>query len=158
MITVSKTRNGKYVAKGTARITSDPSYKTVGQKETPLTSFFVNSDVIGQGAAKEYENYLIQCWDKLAAYGSNFEKNDIVCVEGECKRNEYQSKKTGKDEYMIDVHTIFPANIGEIVFQLQQVISLLGDNQGTNVEHANDPSMDGYEDLQIPDDLFEPDI
>lgn len=162
MIGLCKTKSGKMFASGTGRINSDPRYKTIGSKNTPLTSFYITADTLGFGNNKEYESYLVQVWGEKAAYFSNFLKGEEIYLEGEVKEDEYASKKSGKNEYLINATIGFPSNVGEQLFQLNQVISLLNQTgeigaQPTSNAQNGEPPFD-YSAL-VPDDVFpEPDI
>lgn len=161
MIGISKTKNGKLVATGTARIHSDPTYRTLGAKGTPQTSFYVTADTIGIGQNKEYESFLVQAWNEKAAYFSNFVKGEEIFVSGELRVDSYASKKSGKEEHLINATVGFPANIGEQLFQFNQVISLLNETGeiGKQPQSGDDgtPPFD-YSNI-LPDDVFpEPDI
>ena len=97
MIAHSKTKSGKLLSHGTAKITSDPQYRETSTGKQ-VTSFYVLSDAVGFGKNKEYESYKINAWGELAVFARNFEKGDVIHVDGECKRDEYASNKNGKDD------------------------------------------------------------
>lgn len=163
MITVSKTRLGKYVAMGVGLITTDPTYRTVGDKGTKLCSFTLLSDKLKSGGVTTFDSYSVQVWGDDAAYASQFEKNDEIFVIGECKKDEYWSNKNGKDEFRIVAEMIVPKNIGIIVLQLQMAMKAFSDSNGEGQNKAE--STDGFTDLdlssiEIPKEFMdlEPDI
>ena len=163
MITVSKTRWGKFVAKGVGRITTDPVYKTVGKNNTQICSFMLQSDVQKNGQSKSYESYSVNVWGDDAVYASQLEKNDKIFIVGECKKDEYWSNRNGKEEFGITAEMIFPANIGITVLQLQMAIQAMTDSSDKKIPDASKAKDDGFTDyssLELPDEFkdLEPDI
>lgn len=121
MIALTKTKGGKVVAIGTAKITSQPQYKTFDSGNS-LTSFYANSDTYGKGKDRQFESYKINAWGEWSDYANIFEKGDIIYVEGECTKDDYNSKKNGSDEFMINVQLMFPVNIGVEVMGLRMML------------------------------------
>lgn len=161
MIVLCKTKSGKIVGCGSGKITSDPRY-TQTKTGKDVCSFYICSDVLGSGKNKEYESYKVTAWNELASEAKLYEKGDIVCVEGECKRDAYTSDKNGKDEYEITASVLFSANIGSQVASLQLAVNDLIKkvyNKGT--EPSQEDVSDMFKDVELPEFLredFEPDI
>lgn len=138
MISLTKTKSGKLIASGTGKITSAPQYRTFDSGNT-LTSFFINSDSSGKGKDKQFESYKINAWGEWSDYANALEKGDIIYVEGECVKDDYNSKRNGTDEYMINVQELFIANIGIEVMRLRLLVDDLrqqlanGSNPNKNV-------------------------
>lgn len=162
MIGFLQTTWKKVVAIGVGRITSDPIYNTVGRNDDPLCKFFVQSDQRGKGAEKEYESYVVNVWKDNAGYASNFEKGDFVFLCGECKVDDFYTKRHGKTEYLINADFVIPANIGAIVMQLQQVINLLNSQGAEQPQNAasDQNGFTDYSSMEIPPEFqdLEPDI
>lgn len=157
MIFLGKTRKGKFCAVGTGQINSDPQYRVVGDKETPLCTFYINSDVVGKGTEKEYDSFLIQIWNDEAAFASNMEKGDKVFVFGECKRDEYHSKKSGKEELLINADFICPCAIGTHVLQLMQTMGNLAIDSEQDIASVDENGFSEYSAMDLPDE-FKPSI
>ena len=121
MIFLSETRNGKIIAGGTGKITSAPQFRTFDSGNT-LTFFFINSDTIGKGKEKQYESYKVNAWGEWSDYANALEKGDIIYLEGECKKDEYLSKKSGEEEYTINVQILYIANIGVEAMRLRLLL------------------------------------
>lgn len=156
MITVSKTRGNKYVARGTGKITSAPQFRTFDSGKV-LTSFFINSDASGKGKDKQFESYKINAWEEWADYANVLEKGDVVYVEGECLKDDYYSKKNGTDEFMINIQEMFIANIGIEIMHLRLLVDDMRKQLGTapngskkNGKAKNKPN----EQPLIPEDEF----
>lgn len=163
MITLSKTRLGKFVAQGVGRITSDPVYKTVGRDEKQVCQFFLQSDVTKNGQTKNYESFNVSVWGDDAVYASQLEKNDKIFIIGECKKDEYWSNRNGKDEFSIAADMIFPTNIGVTVLQLQMAMQAMNESSDVKVKDASNAKDDGfydYSNLELPEEFrdIEPDI
>jgi len=121
MISLTKTKSGKVIASGTGKITSAPQYRTFDSGNT-LTSFFINSDSNGKGKDKQFESYKINAWGEWSDYANALEKGDVIYVEGECVKDDYNSKRNKTDEYMINVQELFIANIGIEVMHLRFLV------------------------------------
>ncbi len=155
MITVSKTRNGKFVARGTGKLTSAPQFRTFDSGNT-LTSFFVNSDATGKGKDKQYESYKINAWGEWSDYANMLEKGDIILVEGECVRDDYYSKKNNSEEFMINVQEMFIVSIGIDVMRLRvQVDNLKKQLELLNGSRMNNSTPKQNEQEVSPDELFD---
>lgn len=162
MISVTKTRLGKFMAMGVGRITSDPSYRTV-KGDNKVCQFFLQSDVQKNGGSKNYDSYGVTVWGDDADYASNLEKNDKIFIVGECRKDEYWSNKNGKEEMNITAEMIIPANIGLTVLQLQMAMKSMADSSGKpapDASKANDDGFYDYSSLNLPDEFkdIEPDI
>lgn len=166
MISLSKTKSGKVIARGTGKITSDPHTRETKTGKL-INGFYVCSDTIGFGKNKEYESYKINAWDELANYANNLDKGDVVYVEGECKRDDYLSEKNGKDEFQITAQILQIADIGTQVANLQMMVNDLirsaypDASRQSNPQDAVDPS-EIFKDVEPPsfftDDDEVPDI
>ena len=121
MIALTKTKGGKVIASGTGKITSAPQYRIFDSGNT-LTNFFINSDSSGKGKDRQFESYKINAWGEWSDYANIFEKGDIIYVEGECTKDEFNSKRNGSDEFMINVQLMFPVNIGVEVMGLRMML------------------------------------
>lgn len=135
MISLQKTRGGKVVASGTAKITSQPQFRTFDSGKS-LTSFYANSDTFGKGKDRQFESYKINAWEEWADYANVFEKGDVFYVEGECSKDDYNSKRNGSDEFMINVQLMFPVNIGVEVMGLRLMLDDLK-NATPNAQKKN---------------------
>lgn len=164
MITLSKTRFGKYVAMGVGRITSDPQYRTVGKNNSKVCSFMLQSDAQKTGTTKSFDSFSVNVWGDDAAYASQFEKNDEIFIVGECKKDEYWSNRNGKEEFSINAEMIIPKNVGLIALQLQMALQAMSNDSSVAMpKDASKAKDDGFIDIdstQIPDFLqdIEPDI
>lgn len=121
MVALTKTKGGKVVAIGTAKITSQPQFRTFDSGNS-LTSFYANSDTSGKGKDRQFESYKINAWGEWSDYANVFEKGDVIYVEGECSKDDYNSKRNGSDEFMINVQLMFPVNIGVEVMGLRMML------------------------------------
>lgn len=165
MITLSKTRNGKIVARGTAKITTAPEYKTFDSGKT-LTFFYANADVVGRGADRTFDSYSINCWEELSDYARFFEKGDVIKIEGECVKNDYLSKKNNKEEFTINAHTIEPASIGIevmhlriLVDELKKKIDAISNGGGSKGSTPNEQDVSGmFSDVSLDDLPFAEDV
>jgi len=164
MITLSKTRLGKFVAQGVGRITSDPVYKTVGKDEKQVCQFFLQSDVTKTGQTKNYESFNVSVWGDDAVYASQLEKNDKIFIIGECKKDEYWSNRNGKDEFSITADMIFPTNIGVTVLQLQMAMQAMNESSDSaskpTIANKESDGFYDYSNLELPEEFrdIEPDI
>jgi hypothetical protein len=149
MITISKTRDGKFVARGTCKVNSDPQYKEFDSGKT-LTSFFGNADATGKGKDKKYDSYKINAWEEWSDYANMLQKGDLIYVEGECKKDDYYSQKNNTDEFMINVTTMFIATIGVEVLRLRMLVDDLRNRLG---ENQIDPATE-YRDIDPKDTPF----
>ena len=165
MITLTKTRWGKYIAQGVGRITTDPTYKTVGKNNTQVCTFLLQADQQKNGQTKSFDSYSVSVWGDDAVYASQLEKNDRIFIVGECKKDEYWSQRNGTDEFNITAEMFFPANIGLMVLQLQMAMQTMADSSdkkqtvANNATNADDGFYD-YSNMDIPDEFkdLEPDI
>ena len=152
MIIVGKTKSGKFVALGTGKITSDPRI-TQTKTGKDVCSFFICSDVIRTGKNKEYEGYKITAWDEQAASAQMFEKGDVVYVEGECTKDDYTSQQNGKDEYQITIKTIWSADIGTQVANIQLAVNDLIKTKYSGGKNDEPIDPDSLMDVPVPDFL-----
>ena len=162
MIALTKTKGGKVIASGTGKITSAPQYRTFDSGNT-LTSFFINSDSNGKGKDKQFESYKINAWGEWSDYANALEKGDLIYVEGECVKDDYNSKRNKTDEYMINVQELFIANIGIEVMHLRILVDDLrqqlnyapngskpNNNGGTKPNASINPDTE-YSDIDLND-------
>lgn len=158
MIAHSKTKSGKVLSHGTAKVTSDPQYRDTSTGKQ-VTSFYVLSDTVGFGKNKEYESYKINAWGELAVFARNFEKGDVIHVDGECKRDEYASNKNGKDEYEITAQELYIADIGAQVANLQMIVNDLIRNvyPADAKKQETDPS-EIFKDVEPPSFFTDDDV
>jgi single-stranded DNA-binding protein len=154
MITLSKTRFGKYLATGVGKITTDPQYKTVGKNETPVCTFLLQSDTKKSGNVKEYDNFSVCVWGDDSAYASQLEKGDEIYIVGECKRDDYWSNRNNKEEFQINAEMIIPKNIGLVVLQLQMALKAMSDGEEPK-KTAKDFDDMNYSNIEIPPEFLE---
>lgn len=163
MIALSKTRSGKVIARGTGKVTSPPQYRAF-ENGNAVTSFYINSDTIGKGKDKTYESYKVNAWGDWSDYANALEKGDIISISGECLRDEYNSKRNGTDEYMINAQEIHLADIGIEVMRLRILIDDLrskldatpnGEKKKKEKETKQNAEVDtsGFETVELPDFL-----
>lgn len=155
MITLSKTRLGKYLASGVGLITTDPQYKTVGKNETPVCTFLLQSDSKKDGSKKTYDNFSVCVWGDDSAYASQLEKGDEIYIVGECKRDEYWSNRNGKDEFTINAEMIIPKNIGLVVLQLQMALQAMQSDGSEPKKTAKDFDDMNYSNIEIPPEFLD---
>lgn len=141
MIALTKTKGGKVIASGTGKITSAPQYRIFDSGNT-LTNFFINSDSSGKGKDKQFESYKINAWGEWSDYANALEKGDMIYVEGECVKDDYNSKRNGTDEYMINVQELFIANIGIEVMHLRLLLDCLR-QQLDSTANGSKPNKNG---------------
>lgn len=162
MITLSKTKFGKFIATGVGKITTDPSFKTVGKNDTNVCTFLLQSDTQKNGQTKTYDSYSVSVWGDDAVYASQLEKGDEIFIVGECKKDEYWSKRNGKDEFGITSEMIVPKNIGLIVLQMQMAFQSMNESSDVKpkLKHVDDDEFTDISSAEIPDFLkdIEPDI
>jgi single-stranded DNA-binding protein len=170
MISLSKTRSGKIIARGTGKVTSAPQYRSFETGNT-VTTFYINSDTFKNGKEKTFESYKVNAWGDWSDYANALEKGDVISVSGECVRDEYNSKRNGTDEYMINAQEIHLADIGVEVMRLRILVDdlrnkLAGTPNGEKKKKDNDKTKSteeidtsGFETVELPDFLkeeFEP--
>lgn len=163
MITLSKTRWGKYVATGVGRITTDPQYKEVGRNNSKVCTFLLQSDAQKNGTTKSFDSFSVNVWGDDAVYASQLEKGDDIFIVGECKKDEYWSNRNNKEEFSITAEMIVPKNIGLIVLQMQMALKAMAESDGKPMNTASSVDEDAFTDIssaQVPDFLqdLEPDI
>lgn len=70
------------------RVIKDAEYKTVGDKQTPLTKFSISYEYHQDGSGL----MSVDCWRELAAAARNIKKGDRVIVAGVLSSNDYNGK------------------------------------------------------------------
>lgn len=88
---IHKLNNEYFMAVGVA--TRDAQYRTVGEKQTPVTSFS-----LACGKRPDTTTIFVECkaWRNLATYASVIRKGAAVCAIGKIEEREYNGK-TYKD-------------------------------------------------------------
>lgn len=162
MIALAKTNNGKIVAFGVGKITSDPEYRKTSSDDT-ICNFYLLADKVGKGKEAVFDSYKVSFWNDMSAYASQFEKGDTVFVFGLCKKDEYWTNRNKKDTYEIVGQFIVPVDIGQTVLQLQQVMMTLNSGEVSLPKSDNNASQDGFTDfsnMQLPPEFddIEPSI